>query len=106
MVRWVWFCMSFLVVQERAASPGMGIAGAIQAGRSAQGGGYLVDTAGVPAMAARQPPQGEPAAAPGPVPLDRLDGIVRAGGQEAAAGRHHGADRQPVEANQEGQQLT
>src|SRR5690606_8077239 len=106
MVRWVWVCMSFSVVQERAALPVMGAAGAIQSGRPAQGGGDLVDPARMPTMAAREPPQGEPAALPGAMPFDRLDGVVRAGGEESAARRQHRADRQPVDTHQEGQQPT
>jgi hypothetical protein len=63
--------------------------------RTRRGNG--VRTAGVPRVAATEPTQRQPAAADGTMPLQRLDGIGRARGVEAAPGPEERGDEQLVE---------
>lgn len=63
--------------------------------------GYGVVAAGVPGVAAREPPQGQPRAAQGAVQLDRLERVLRAGGMEAAPWTEQRTDEQLIAADQD-----
>ena len=56
-------------------------------------------------MAAAEAAQGEPAAPPGPVPLDRLQAVGAAAGDEATAGAEQGRNPALVNPNQGDQEL-
>src|ERR1700733_1821188 len=66
----------------------------------AAGGGHGIDATGVPGMAATQSPQAEPAAVEDTETLDRLEGVIGAGGMKTALGTEQGAQGPLIEADQ------
>src|SRR5690554_2333388 len=66
--------------------------------------GHFVDAAGMERMAAGDAPKRQPAAAPGAVPLDRLQRVLRTGGQESAARSEKRADRRRSEERRVGKE--
>lgn len=87
---------------NRSIIGGPGVAGAWMDGsRSVR---HRIAATGREGMAAQQPPQRQPAPAPGAMTLDRLEAIGAATGNEAAAGPQQRRDPAPIELNQQQQQ--
>ena len=65
---------------------------------------HRVVAVAAPGMAAQDAAAGQIEAFEGAVPLDGLDGVLRAGGGEAACGRKHGRDGHAIEVDGEEQE--